>query len=81
VEYSISTTGFGRPPTAGVEKLVYTRVDKSLKPVPGSEGRAAGRPGAVRQWASRGPVEGDVIKELALPVVTRRGRFQGPRRQ
>ena len=37
VEYSISTTGFAGT-NGKVEKLTYTRVDKSLKPVPGSEG-------------------------------------------
>src|SRR5262249_40665959 len=37
VEYSISTTGFAGC-NGRVEKLLYTRVDQSLKPVPGSEG-------------------------------------------
>ncbi len=58
-----------------VEKLLYTRVDKSLKPVPGSEGEL---PADLVLFAMgfSGPVEGDVIKELALPVVPR-GRFKG----
>jgi glutamate synthase (NADPH/NADH) small chain len=37
VEYAISTTGFAGK-DGKVEKLLYTRVDKTLKPVPGSEG-------------------------------------------
>ena len=58
-----------------VEKLLYTRVDKTLKPVPGSEGEL---PADLVLFAMgfSGPVEGDVVKELALPVVPR-GRFKG----
>ena len=37
VEYSISTIGFSGS-NGKVEKLLYTRVDNALKPVPGSEG-------------------------------------------
>ena len=74
VEYSISTTGFaGR--NGKVEKLLYTRVDKALKPVPGSEGEL---PAELVLFAMgfSGPVESDIIKELGLAVVAR-GRFKG----
>ena len=74
VEYAISTTGFaGR--NGKVEKLLYTRVDKSLKPVPGSEGEM---PADLVLFAMgfSGPVEDDVVKEMGLPVVPR-GRFKG----
>src|SRR5215475_5359175 len=74
VEYSISTTGFaGR--NGKVEKLLYTRVDKALKPVPGSEGEL---PADLVLFAMgfSGPVESDIIKELGLAVVAR-GRFKG----
>src|SRR5215475_14122401 len=74
VEYSISTTGFaGR--NGKVEKLLYTRVDKALKPVPGSEGEL---PTELVLFAMgfSGPVESDIIKELGLAVVAR-GRFKG----
>jgi glutamate synthase (NADPH/NADH) small chain len=74
VEYSISTTGFAGS-NGKVEKLLYTRVDKALKPVPGSEGEL---PADLVLFAMgfSGPVEGDVIKQLELPVVPR-GRFKG----
>ena len=74
VEYSISTTGFAGK-NGKVEKLLYTRVDKALKPVPGSEGEL---PADLVLFAMgfSGPVEGDVVKELGLPVVPR-GRFKG----
>ena len=74
VEYSISTTGFaGR--NGKVEKLLYARVDKALKPVPGSEGEL---PAELVLFAMgfSGPVESDVLKELGLAVVAR-GRFKG----
>ena len=74
VEYSISTTGFaGR--NGKVEKLLYTRVDKALKPVPGSEGEL---PAELVLFAMgfSGPVESDIVGELGLPVVAR-GRFRG----
>jgi glutamate synthase (NADPH/NADH) small chain len=74
VEYSISTTGFaGR--NGKVEKLLFTRVDKTLKPVPGSEGEL---PAELVLFAMgfSGPVESDVISELGLAVVAR-GRFKG----
>ena len=74
VEYSISTTGFAGK-NGKVEKLLYTRVDKALKPVPGSEGEL---PADLVLFAMgfSGPVEDDVVKELGLPVVPR-GRFKG----
>jgi glutamate synthase (NADPH/NADH) small chain len=74
VEYSISTVGFGGS-NGKVEKLLYTRVDKSLKPVPGSEGEL---PADLVLFAMgfSGPVESDVVKQLEMPVVAR-GRFKG----
>lgn len=74
VEYSISTVGFaGR--NGKVEKLLYTRVDQSLQPVPGSEGEL---PADLVLFAMgfAGPVEADVVAELGLAVVPR-GRFKG----
>jgi glutamate synthase (NADPH) small chain len=74
VEYSISTTGFAGS-NGKVEKLLYARVDKSLKPVPGSEGSL---PADLVLFAMgfSGPVESDVVRQLDLPVVPR-GRFKG----
>ena len=73
-EYSISTTGFAGK-NGKVEKLIYTRVDKALKPVPGSEGEL---PADLVLFAMgfSGPIETDVVKELGLAVVPR-GRFKG----
>ena len=64
VEYSISTTGFAGS-NGKVEKLLYTRVDKALKPVPGSEGEL---PADLVLFAMgfSGPIETDVVKELGL---------------
>jgi len=74
VEYSISTTGFSGS-NGKVEKLIYTRVDKALKPMPGSEGEL---PADLVLFAMgfSGPIETDVVKELGLAVVPR-GRFKG----
>jgi glutamate synthase (NADPH/NADH) small chain len=74
VEYSISTTGFAGS-NGRVEKLLYTRVDGALKPVPGSEGEL---PADLVLFAMgfSGPVETDVVQELGLGVVPR-GRFKG----
>jgi glutamate synthase (NADPH/NADH) small chain len=74
VEYSISTTGFAGS-NGKVEKLLYTRVDNALKPVPGSEGEL---PADLVLFAMgfSGPVETDVVEELGLGVVAR-GRFRG----
>jgi glutamate synthase (NADPH/NADH) small chain len=74
VEYSVSTTGFAGS-NGNVEKLLYTRVDSALKPVPGSEGEL---PADLVLFAMgfSGPVETDVVQELGLGVVPR-GRFKG----
>jgi glutamate synthase (NADPH) small chain len=74
VEYAISTTGFAGK-NGKVEKLLYTRVDNTLKPVPGSEGEM---PADLVLFAMgfSGPIEDDVVKEMELPVVPR-GRFKG----
>jgi glutamate synthase (NADPH) small chain len=74
VEYSISTTGFAGS-DGKVAKLLYTRVDNALKPVPGSEGEL---PADLVLFAMgfSGPVEDDLVKELGLTVVPR-GRFEG----
>ena len=74
VEYSISTTGFAGS-NGKVEKLLYTRVDPALKPIPGSEGEL---PADLVLFAMgfAGPLEGDVVKQLGLQVVPR-GRFKG----
>ena len=78
VEYSISTTGFAGK-NGKVEKLLYTRVDKSLKPMPGSEGEL---PADLVLFAMgfSGPIEGDVVKELE-PAGRAARPLQGPRRQ
>src|SRR6185312_12940425 len=73
-EYSISTTGFSGE-GGKVKKLHYTRVDSKLQPVPGSEG-ALDADLVLFAMGFSGPVEGDVVKELQLPVVPR-GRFKG----
>ncbi len=74
VEYSISTMGFAGS-DGKVEKLLYTRVDNALKPVPGTEGEL---PADLVLFATgfSGPVETDVVDELRLKVVPR-GRFKG----
>jgi glutamate synthase (NADPH/NADH) small chain len=74
VEYSISTAGFAGS-NGRIEKLLYTRVDNALKPVPGSEGEL---PADLVLFAMgfSGPVETDVVNELGLTVVPR-GRFKG----
>ncbi len=74
VEYSISTMGFSGG-NGKVEKLLYTRVDGALKPVPGTEG---GLPADLVLFAMgfSGPVETDLVQELGLSVVPR-GRFKG----
>ena len=73
-EYSISTTGFaGR--NGKVEKLLFARVDASLKAVAGGEGEL---PADLVLFAMgfSGPVESDLVAELGLSVVPR-GRFKG----
>ena len=74
VEYSISTTGFAGS-NGRIEKLLYTRVDAALKPVPGSEG-ALPADLVLLAMGFSGPVESDVVHELGLGVVAR-GRFKG----
>ena len=74
VEYSISTTGFAGS-NGRVEKLLYTRVDGRMQPIPGSEGEL---PADLVLFAMgfSGPIETDVVKQLELAVVPR-GRFKG----
>ena len=73
-EYSISTIGFsGR--NGKVEKLLYTRVDAKLQPIPGSEGEMPADLVLLAMGFS-GPVEGGLVKELGLEPVPR-GRFKG----
>jgi glutamate synthase (NADPH/NADH) small chain len=74
VEYSISTTGFAGS-NGRIEKLLYTRVDAALKPVPGSAGELPADLVLLAMGFS-GPVESDVLHELGLGVVAR-GRFKG----
>jgi glutamate synthase (NADPH/NADH) small chain len=74
VEYAISTTGFSGE-NGRITKLHYTRVDNKLQPVAGSEGTLdAGL--VLLAMGFSGPFEGDVVKEMDLPVVAR-GRFKG----
>ncbi len=73
-EYSISTTGFSGE-GGKVSKLHYTRVNSNMQPVAGSEGMLDADLVLFAMGFS-GPIEGDVVKELALPVVAR-GRFKG----
>ena len=64
------------PAATARSRSCSTRASTSaLKPVPGSEGEL---PADLVLFAMgfAGPVEGDVVKELALPVVPR-GRFKG----
>jgi glutamate synthase (NADPH/NADH) small chain len=74
VEYSISTTGFSGS-NGKVEKLLHTRVDGALKPVPGTEGELPANLVLFAMGFS-GPVETDLVQELGLAVVPR-GRFKG----
>jgi glutamate synthase (NADPH/NADH) small chain len=73
-EYSISTIGFSGEGGA-VKQLQYTRVDERLAPVPGSEGTLDADLVLLAMGFS-GPVDGDLVKELGLPIVSR-GRFKG----
>jgi glutamate synthase (NADPH) small chain len=73
-EYSISTTGFSGE-DGKVKKLHYTRVNGNMQPVAGSEGTLDADLVLFAMGFS-GPIEGDVVKEFALPVVAR-GRFKG----
>ena len=73
-EYSISTTGFSGE-GGKVKKLHFTHVDEKLQPVAGSEG-ALNADLVLFAMGFAGPVETDLVKELALTVVPR-GRFKG----
>ena len=73
-EYSISTTGFSGE-GGKVKKLHYTRVNANMQPVAGTEG-ALDADLVLFAMGFSGPIETDVIKELALPVIAR-GRFKG----
>ena len=73
-EFSISTTGFSGE-DGKVKKLHYTRVNGNMQPVKGTEGTLDADLVLFAMGFS-GPMEGDVVKELALPVVAR-GRFKG----
>ena len=73
-EFSISTTGFSGE-GGKVKKLLYTRVDDRLQPVPGSEG-ALDSELVLFAMGFAGPVETDVVSQLGLKVVPR-GRFKG----
>jgi len=58
-----------------VKKLNYTRVNANMAPIKGSEG-SLDADLVLFAMGFSGPVEGDVVKEFALPVVAR-GRFKG----
>jgi glutamate synthase (NADPH) small chain len=73
-EFSISTTGFSGE-AGKVKKLHYTRVNGNMQPVKGTEG-ALDADLVLFAMGFSGPMESDVVKELALPVVAR-GRFKG----
>jgi glutamate synthase (NADPH) small chain len=73
-EFSISTTGFSGE-AGKVKKLHYTRVNGNMQPVKGTEGTLDADLVLFAMGFS-GPMEGDVVKELGLPVVAR-GRFKG----
>ena len=73
-EFSISTTGFSGD-GGKVKKLHFTRIDGKMQPVAGSEGTLDADLVLFAMGFS-GPIEGDVVKEFALPVVAR-GRFKG----
>jgi glutamate synthase (NADPH) small chain len=73
-EFSISTTGFSGE-DGKVKKLNYTRVNANMAPIKGTEGTLDADLVLFAMGFS-GPMEGDVVKELALPVVAR-GRFKG----
>lgn len=73
-EYSISTTGFTGE-GGKVKKLNYTRVNANMAPIKGTEGTLDADLVLFAMGFS-GPIESDVVKELALPVIAR-GRFKG----
>ena len=74
-EYSISTTGFTGE-KGKVKKLHYTRVNSNMQPIKGTEGTLDADLVLFAMGFS-GPIESDVVKELAL--ARRRARpLQGP---
>ncbi|NOT73135.1 MAG: glutamate synthase subunit beta [Hyphomicrobium sp.] len=73
-EYSISTTGFTGE-GGKVKQLHYTRVNSNMQPIKGTEGTLDADL-VLFAMGFAGPIESDVVKELALPVVAR-GRFKG----
>ncbi len=73
-EYSIQTTGFSGE-GGKVTKLNYTRVNANMAPIKGTEG-SLDADLVLFAMGFSGPIEGDVLKEFALPVVAR-GRFKG----
>ena len=73
-EYSISTTAFTGE-NGKVKKLHYTRVNSNMQPIKGTEGTLDADL-VLFAMGFGGPVESDVVKEFALPVVAR-GRFKG----
>ena len=58
-----------------MKKLHYTRVNGNLQPIKGTEG-ALDADLVLFAMGFSGPAEGDVVKELQIPVVAR-GRFKG----
>ena len=78
VEYSVSTTGFSGE-GGKVKKLHYVQVDNKMQPVPGTDA-ALEADLVLFAMGFSGPIEDDVVKELALPVVPR-GRFRRRRQR
>ncbi|MEO1281727.1 MAG: glutamate synthase subunit beta [Pseudomonadota bacterium] len=72
--YSISTTGF-EGKDGKITKLLYTKVDAKMQPVPGSEGSLDADLVLLAMGFS-GPPEQPLISDLKLDVVPR-GRFKG----
>ena len=77
-EYSISTTGFSGE-GGKVKKLHYTRVNGNMQPITGTEGTLDADLVLLAMGFS-GPIESDVVKELALAGRGARP-LQGPRRR
>jgi len=72
--YSISTTGF-EGEDGVVKKLLYTKVDDKMQPVPGSEG-ALDADLVLLAMGFSGPTENSIFDHLGLELVAR-GRFKG----
>ncbi len=73
-EFSVQTTGF-EGADGKVKKLHLVHVDGKMQPIPGSEQTLEAEL-VLFAMGFAGPVETDLVKELALPVVPR-GRFKG----